>query len=387
MNTKDPTTKPVTASYISSHCSNTCKKLFLDEASADVKFFFTPYGSQPHFLAHKFLLANGSSVFKQMFYGGVKKVEKIYIKDATFNEFKEFSQIFYLDKITLTIENVGGVLRLAKEYDVTECISLCEKFLQEYLSAEKVCSILDLAITFDRPELAKHCHRIIREHSAAVFASDSFHQCSQQVLKEILKRGDLNCSAKEIFDACIDWAEQKCAKNDVDASKVVNLKKQLGKCLYLIPFHLMCHKELNECLSVHKTLFTQEELIEIISIITLGPSCLNDLKKFKPKVDFQTKEQKLTEPLVEQPSNKSHVAQISAKIVKRSLDPTLNVSSAQAAPTKYRIVTAVPQSMVANTEKAPLQIIKIKTAGEKQFAVRIAAPKTPSAVVQPQRRE
>lgn len=327
-----------TGSYNSSRVLKTCETLFMDESSADVKFIFVSSdGVQQYLPAHKLLLITASPVFAAMFSGKYKEADEVAIVGASFDEFKEFSQVFYLNKITLTLEHVPAVMNLANMYDVAELLNLCEEFLLQHLPVDSVCVALGLAITFNRQLLREHCLCMISKNSTAVFATESFKQCSNEVLKQILERGDLNCSAKEVFNACMEWAP-----------KVANRKKQLGICFYLIPFHLMSRIELNECTTEHQALFTKDELMEIMSIMALGASCLKDLKKFKMKADFKAKS--LKHPMVNESRATTMKKSLPAKRAKKAVESTSGVylsesGSDRSYSSSYRSsVTSVPSS-------------------------------------------
>lgn len=388
----------IAASFSGKHCAKVCKNLFLDELTSDVSFVFVSSGDKLQYLpAHKFLLVNGSTVFKELFSGAFEEVDEVAVVGANHDEFKEFLQIFYLGQITLSVGNVAGVMMLAHKYNVTECLDLCETFLLEYMPVERICSAFDLAITYDRKQLKEHCQRVISENSVEAFASDSFRKCSHEVLKQILVRGDFSCSAKELFDACMAWAGQMCVKKELDASKTENRVKQLGECLYLMPFHLMNHKEVNECIAELNMLLTQTELLEIISMITTGASCLGNLVKFKPTPTFKTIEKlsaktnndisKLLaakQPIVA-PSAPSHVRVLNGQLSSSSLavspaqvvQSKAAISTQPAAPTKQcfvtlkstRLVTApgepvnrivVKRSVVKPTDAAPDKKFKVQ---------------------------
>lgn len=275
-------------SFKSLHCSKTCKNLYLDESSSDVNFVFTSSdGTQQYLPAHKLLLANGSATFKAMFSGDYKEVDEVDIVDASCDEFKEFLQVFYLDELKITFQNAPGVMILADKYDVPECVVACDKYLRDHWTPQSVCLVFDLAIKFNLKELKQFCQDRVTCNAAAVFASEAFRQCSRDVLEQILKRGNLYCSAKEVFDGCMDWAEQASVRNGLDLS-YENSKNQLAECFHLIPFHLMVTEEINECTTIHREMFDQDELAEMISIITLGPPCFSELKKFKPNTSFKT---------------------------------------------------------------------------------------------------
>lgn len=260
-----------------------CEDLFGDEKTADFHFVFILDGEETRISAHKIVLAKGSPYFDSFFYGGFKKENEMIITDATPTEFKIFLQFFYLSKVTLTLENVAKVMELADRYIVIECLNICEEFLLRNTTLEDVCFAYQLAITYQRSQLKTFCMQKISKNSIDVFNSDGFRDCSQEVLKSILKIDMLSCEATQVFDACLDWAVTACKESE-DAAKVENMRKQLGDCIYFIQFEQMTLKQFSQRVSKFKGLFDQEELEEIIAIISDVPI---ELKKFKRKPTTQ----------------------------------------------------------------------------------------------------
>ena len=81
------------------------------------------------------LLAKASKVFYAIFNGGWADQIDVGIVNA----FKQFLQIFYLDKDKVTIENVGEVMNLDKKYDIKRYLDICVAILKRYLCSVKVC--------------------------------------------------------------------------------------------------------------------------------------------------------------------------------------------------------------------------------------------------------
>lgn len=77
--------------------------------------------------AHKSILAAGSPIFHEMFYGRHKNMETIQILDHDQCAFRLFLESFYSDSILFDerSNNIYGVLELAKEYEVTQCMEMC----------------------------------------------------------------------------------------------------------------------------------------------------------------------------------------------------------------------------------------------------------------------
>lgn len=311
-NTKTKSLKEIQI-FSSEHSSQTSKKLFMDEKTADVYFVFNSNTDKRiRVAAHKNILAKGSSVFESMFYGGITEEGDVEIVDASVDGFKEFLQFFYVNKVELTMENIAEVLNLANKYNVNECLNVCDKMLEENATLQNLCNGLQLATTFERNELKKSFLQKVSQQPKDVLASMGFYNCSHDVLKLLLTSVDWKCDTKEVFDACMVWAKQTCEKDKMDAS-MENRRKQLGECLHLIQFDLMSQQQIAQCILNYRGLFDKEELEDIIAL-TMSDTAI-EIKTFKGLTQTSGKawsdDSALTCSRIHNPSlNKNYVNQL-----------------------------------------------------------------------------
>lgn len=255
--------------------SRACEKLYLNEDFADVHFAFKVDNEIQRVPANKIILAVLSPVFQAMFFGSLPEKGDVVIADADIDGFKEFLQFFYLGELTVTMENIETVIRLADKYDIQEYVMASAAFLTNHLTHDNICWGYQLAINLQVNELIAYCEYEITVSPEKVFATDGFRRCDHRTLMEILKL-DLHCKEIDIFNACLEWAKSMCREYDVDDSQVVNLKNELGDCLKFIRFGLMNSAEFGECYVLYKELFTLEEFEDIMLTITA--------KKYGPKI-------------------------------------------------------------------------------------------------------
>lgn len=252
-------------------------KMYLASNLADVHFTFPEDDPTEKVPAHKLILASASKVFEAMFFGSLKEADVVKITDSNADAFKEFLQLVYLPEISLTMANLGEVLRLADKYDMLECFDTCAPFIERHLTIENLPIGYQLAIKFNNLELKTFCERLIRGVTKDVLKSESFLQCNREVVENILQQNALECNETDLFEACIAWAKSACQRNGLDENNSENWKNQLGDCFRLIRFAAMDGKKMNEILSneVYNNLLTREELTDIA------------MKKFDP--NFQSK--------------------------------------------------------------------------------------------------
>lgn len=240
-------------------------KLYLDSDSADVHFKF-PNDGKTMVPAHKAILGIDNSVFNAMFFGPMKEKNVVEIVDATVSAFKEFLQFFYLASVTLTMENIEEVVRLADKYDMPKCLDSCAIFLRDQLTNDNMIDGYQLAILMNNQPLIEFCEGKIEMFTKNNLKSGTFLRCDKAVLERILKFDRLNCKEYDLFIACIEWAKSSCRVNGLDENELANLKDQLGDCFYLIRFETMEMKEIAMILANkrHRHLFSQDEQAEFI---------------------------------------------------------------------------------------------------------------------------
>lgn len=242
------------------------KDLYLSDEMADVFFAFYADNGKIRVPAHKLILAAGSDAFKAMFYGDLKEEGDIEIKDVSINGFKEFLQFFYLDKVSLTIDNIAEVMDMTHKYLMSNCHDICDTFLK-CLPIQNVCFTYELALIYGRIELVEFCEQEIRAFTEDVLRSDGFTNCSKQILERILRMDYLDCYENQVFNACMEWAKNACKKADEDPLIEDNLRKHLGDSFHLIQFSLMKKASIYDCVQSYRKLFTRDELLELLDII------------------------------------------------------------------------------------------------------------------------
>ncbi|XP_031629136.1 BTB/POZ domain-containing protein 3-like [Contarinia nasturtii] len=248
------------------------KKLYLNEETADVHFAFEIDGDEQRVAAHKNILALGSPVFYAMFYGPLKEKGDVKIRDASMNGFMDFLTIFYMEEVKITTNNVAEFIDLANKYDMPEGMKICEEFLLENTKVVDLCKHYALAVKFNLNNLLKKCECGIRENATEVFKSNDFINISKKVLELILKLDNYNCFEADIFNACVAWAKNACEENETDATEKQSLRQSLGECFYLIPFTTMKIAAFSKVVFANKTLFTLDEVADIMALIMTGES-------------------------------------------------------------------------------------------------------------------
>ncbi|XP_055316914.1 BTB/POZ domain-containing protein 6-B-like [Sitodiplosis mosellana] len=259
----------------SSAASELIAKIYLNEQLADVHFVFEFDDDVQKVPAHKLILASLSPVFHTMFYGSLKEGNEVKIEDADANAFKEFLQFFYLGEVTLNMENIETIVRLADKYDVLEYVNACAVFLKTQLKLDNMFWGYQLAVNLKNDELIEFCEEQIARSPKKIFATDAFQRCDKNILKRILEL-DLTCKEINVFEACLTWAKHACEKDELDATQAANLRFQLGDSLRSIRFSAMTIEEFSAIEMSNDGLFTPDEFKDIMFTLTA--------KAYEPKI-------------------------------------------------------------------------------------------------------
>lgn len=269
--------------YKNSYASEVSRRQYLNHRTADIFFVFDdPKKPVP---AHKAVLSAGSKVFDVMFYGDMaEKKNEIYLYGKSAEAFKIFLQFCYLDEVVLKPDTITDVMSLLNEYDVTEGLAVCGRFMADDWTFDNICLAYEWAINFQMEEHLMFCERKIGIYAEEIFKTDGFLSCSFNILDHILSMDSLLCVESVVLDACLDWARHKCTQNSKDVKDMEKLREYLmdqsnGKnLLYKIRYGSITNAEFSKYSDEFAGLFANSEEYE--DVIRLQ-SKSNDLKTGK----------------------------------------------------------------------------------------------------------
>lgn len=250
-------------SYNNPLIKETMKKLYEDRnETGDVSFHV---GSEV-VRAHRSILSVHSPKFRVQFFGQNPDTGDIEVNDVSAAAFKEFLQFFYLENVSLSMENMEDVLNLAKQSGVKEFMDQCVDFLFQIMTMDEIIWTYQLGIRCGIEKIRNFCEPLVSIHIKDLLVSDHFIQCAHQTFGEILKSDTLACRESELFDACISWAKAACKNSGEDATNS-NLRSKLGSAITQIRFGSMTADEFLCRHKLYKELFSPDESNEILYMI------------------------------------------------------------------------------------------------------------------------
>lgn len=214
--------------------------------------------------AHKSILAAKSEYYRIMFYGSLPEGDEINMNEANISAetFKEFLKLIYIVEPILTVDNIEGVINMAKMSLSDEILTKCEIFLKNLIAIDTTL-VFRLALLYE----SENSKMAICLHAESVLKSSSFLKLPFEYFQMIIEYDLLVCEEKDIFIACIDWAKAACTRNNLDPLNAKNLRNQLQDSVHQIRFTLMTKEEASICIALWPGLFTINELQEIICMV------------------------------------------------------------------------------------------------------------------------
>lgn len=204
--------------------------LYESNEATDAHFVIAKDGTLVKLSAHKVILAAASPVFKAMFYGPLNEEGDITLADESAENFKVFLQAIYHQTEAINMMNIGDIMSLADKYDVGAIMDYCTQFLATHINTTTVCTIIGLALRYQRHALLWPCDSIVANYWYSILSSDLFLGIDCATLEHIVRNEGVLRHPKEIFDACIRWAQKSCEMQSIEATPD-NLRAGLGPCI------------------------------------------------------------------------------------------------------------------------------------------------------------
>ncbi|KAL9980108.1 hypothetical protein ACROYT_G008651 [Oculina patagonica] len=146
-----------------------------------------------------------------MFYGELAETgDSIELPDCEYESLLELFRYMYSDEVTLSENNVMGVLYLAKKYMVPSLADKCIEFLEDSVEPSTVFNMLAFAQKYEEKNLVDRCWEVIDKQTEEVVKSDGFVTIERSLLEAIVERDTLAIEEVELFKAVNLWATKKC---------------------------------------------------------------------------------------------------------------------------------------------------------------------------------
>lgn len=262
--------------------SDSLKSLICSDRFADAVFLVGP--DSQRMPVHKLILAAHSQVFADMLYSrdqDPQQVLEIKLPAIQPREFRVMLNVLYTDTLDAKIEEVGGLIALAKRFKVAKLQQMCYQMLSNKMDVENACQIFDIA-----PECIGDSSfglYFILNRAKVVFQSEGFTLLRRCRLVDILVRDDLKLQESFIFLAVLRWARATCKREGKDPYDPPSLREVVGPVLKLVRFPLFSLEELGS-LTRDCGLLSDAEVLELYTYIAQKEA----QEKPLPEVSFNT---------------------------------------------------------------------------------------------------
>ncbi|XP_060584738.1 kelch-like protein 8 isoform X1 [Ruditapes philippinarum] len=192
---------------------------------------------QRSFKCHRILLASISGYFRAMFMGKMaeSKQNVIKIQDIDENILENMIKYAYSGKVTITVDNVQGVLYVASILQIENVAHACSEFMKEHLHPDNCVQVHGFAMQHNREQLIRYTQEFITDNFNEVSKTPEFMTMSADVIDGIVSSSTLNVSREEeVFEAVMQWI------NHDKENRKQHLPRLLGKVkLPLISTHYL----------------------------------------------------------------------------------------------------------------------------------------------------
>ena len=237
---------------------------------------------------HKLVLSISSPVFEAMFYGELAETtDSIELPDCEYDSLLELFRYMYSDQVTLSGNNVMGVLYLAKKYMVPSLADRCTKYLHDNLGPSNVFTILPCALKYEEKSLVDRCWEMIDKQTEEAVKTDGFATIERSLLEAVVVRDTLTIEEIELFKAVDLWATKACERQGLavdGASKRRILEEPVIKG---IRFPTMKLEEFSSVV-LDSDILTKEEVFSIIkhlSSVSSSPAGFSETKRSGLQLD------------------------------------------------------------------------------------------------------
>lgn len=209
-------------------------------------------------LAHKYILACFSPVFKSMFYGAMA-CEEVEIPDIGCEEFKQMLQFVYTDELEIkSIINAWSLVYIASKYLIDNLLNACIKYIDDNMGISHLLLIYEYAEHYNQEKLKKKCWKNITHYTNSVFDCD--YHIKPSTWHTLLDEDSLNIDEVDLIQQVSVWAKEECTVRNIDGS-IENIWKILDE--HEITERLRFINIEPSCYSILTNLFSEKDLVLI----------------------------------------------------------------------------------------------------------------------------
>ena len=159
--------------------------------------------------AHRALLAGLSPYFKALFTGNFKEANEkvVTLHQISAEGLIEIIDCFYSPGLTLTNENLPGILAAANLLEMTSIVSQCQQFMKDEMCETTCLPFLKLAEQYELGDIQIQADKFVISNFLNVCHRSDFMEISKDALVQYISSDELNRGLDEskVFDAVKEW--------------------------------------------------------------------------------------------------------------------------------------------------------------------------------------
>ena len=237
--------------------------MYNNKMNSNIMFYSSRYEIGIH--AHKYILAESSPVFKEMFESepSVKYIRE----DVNEKSIAAFLRFIYKEKCPDNFETFLEVLGLAKKYEVVSFKTTCKLEFKVPWPAFKV---IEKLLEANAEDMAEQWWPRIESRLDEIIASEYFLKINQRTLAAFLKRDTLCYPEIDLFHAVIKWCIHQCDVQGVRAT-TENVRNIIGDAIFQVRFLAISEEDFKRHV-VGSKILSDDEVNAIIETMTSDTS-------------------------------------------------------------------------------------------------------------------
>ena len=178
--------------------------------------------------AHKCVLGLLSPFYDKMFNIEMKEKHdnKAVIRGVRQKVFEAILDFIYTSKISLTMENVFGIMAAAHYMDLPYVKESCTEYLEDHVTANNWSIIITCGKRYGYQELLEKVDNVLSAKFDAVMAAKNFVELEMEKIKHLLSLRNRNVKSEtNVYEAVINWIKTDVLGREKYAEELLCLLK------------------------------------------------------------------------------------------------------------------------------------------------------------------
>lgn len=184
---------------------------------------------------------------------------------------------------------MNAIVYSAQKYGIAPAQAKCEEFFERKLSDENALGLWEQALRYSLKKLADKCLAHICKRSTRIFQTLHHLKLSREALVTLLQRDDLNAREILIFQAVIQWLEERFPGNKEEQNREARV------FMPYLRFSAISAKDLINHVFSRSGLFSSSEQLQMLSEKVLNDDklsncrhALDDLCTIKENISYDS---------------------------------------------------------------------------------------------------